>query len=183
MIAQLTKGERQLALVILALLAICGLAMAGADLGDPIGVHGLLVMAAAVLGIFGVISAYFAPEPDKDRLALYYDDPTKVGIVLAMVWVVFGLAVGDWVAWLLVNPDLTFDAGWASFGRIRPVHTTSVIFGFGGNALIATSFYVLQRTSRARLPGQLSPWFVLFGYNLFCVVAVTGYLMGATQSK
>jgi cbb3-type cytochrome oxidase subunit 1 len=42
---------------------------------------------------------------------------------------------------------------------------------------------VLQRTSRARLPDQLSPWFVLIGYNLFCVIAVTGYMMGITQSK
>ena len=58
-----------------------------------------------------------------------------------------------------------------------------MIFGFGGNALIATSFHVVQRTSRARLAGQISPWFVLFGYNLFCVLAVTGYLMGVTQSK
>ena len=41
----------------------------------------------------------------------------------------------------------------------------------------------MQRTSRARLPDQLSPWFVLFGYNLFCVIAVTGYMMGITQSK
>ncbi|MGO7258737.1 cbb3-type cytochrome c oxidase subunit I, partial [Rhizobium brockwellii] len=76
-----------------------------------------------------------------------------------------------------------FDTGWASFGRLRPVHTTSVLFGFGGNALIATSYYVLQRTSRARLPDQLSPWFVLLGYNLFCVLAVTGYMIGITQSK
>ena len=100
-----------------------------------------------------------------------------------MVWAVFGMFVGVWVAWLLAWPDLTFDAAWASFGRLRPVHTTGVIFGFGGNALIATSFHVLQRTSRARLPDQLSPWFVLLGYNLFCVLAVTGYLMGITQSK
>jgi cytochrome c oxidase cbb3-type subunit 1 len=62
-----------------------------------------------------------------------------------------------------------------------PYH--GVIFGFGGNALIATSFHVLQRTSRARLPDQFSPWFVLIGYNLFCVLAVSGYLMGITQSK
>ena len=63
------------------------------------------------------------------------------------------------------------------------MHTTSVIFGFGGNALIATSFYVMQRTSRARIPDQLSPLFVLFGYNLFCLLAVSGYMMGVTQSK
>ena len=63
------------------------------------------------------------------------------------------------------------------------MHTSGVIFGFGGNALIATSFHVMQRTCRARLPGQLSPWFVLLGFNLFCVIAASGYLMGVTQSK
>ena len=84
---------------------------------------------------------------------------------------------------LLAWPDLTFDAAWASFGRLRPAHTSAVIFGFGGNALIATSFHVLQRTSRARLPDQFSPWFVLIGYNLFCVIAAAGYFMGVTQSK
>jgi cytochrome c oxidase cbb3-type subunit 1 len=130
-----------------------------------------------------VISGYYDPEPGDDRLDRYYDDPSKIGIVIAMIWAVFALTIGDWVAWLLVNPNLTFDAGWSSFGRIRPVHTTGIIFGFGGNALIATSFYVMQRTSRARLPDQLSPLFVLFGYNLFCVLAVTGYMMGITQSK
>ena len=91
--------------------------------------------------------------------------------------------MGVWVAALLAWPDLTFDAPWSSFGRLRPLHTSGVIFGFGGNALIATSFHVMQRTSRARLPGQLSPWFVLLGFNLFCVIAASGYLMGVTQSK
>src|SRR3546814_4950079 len=49
--------------------------------------------------------------------------------------------------------------------------------------LIATSFHVMQRTSRARMPDQLSSWFVLIGYNLFCVLAVSGYFIGITQSK
>ena len=157
--------------------------MLAAGQDDPLGVHGGLIMAAAILGIFGVISGYFAPEPAADRLDSYYDEPSKIGILLAMGWAAFGLFVGDWVAWQLAYPDLNFDAGWSSFGRLRPVHTTSVIFGFGGNALIATSFYVMQRTSRARLPDQLSPLFVVFGYNLFCLLAVTGYMMGVTQSK
>ena len=58
-----------------------------------------------------------------------------------------------------------------------------MIFAFGGNALIATSFYVVQRTSRARLAGRWSPWFVFWGYQLFIVLAATGYLLGVTQSK
>jgi len=87
------------------------------------------------------------------------------------------------VAWQLVYPDLNFDLPWTNFGRLRPAHTTAVIFGFGGNALIATSFHVVQRTSRARLCDGLSPWIVLVGFNLFCVLAVSGYLIGITQSK
>ncbi|HWK50623.1 MAG TPA: cbb3-type cytochrome c oxidase subunit I, partial [Steroidobacter sp.] len=157
--------------------------MAVAGRGDLLGAQGWIVLLFGVVGLFVVISGYYAPEPSDSRLDNYYDDPTKFGIIVSMIWAVFGLFVGDWVAWLLVNPDLTFDAGWASFGRIRPVHTTGVIFGFGGNALIATSFYVMQRTSRARLPDQISPWFVLVGYNLFCILAVSGYLMGITQSR
>ncbi|WP_413989549.1 cytochrome-c oxidase, cbb3-type subunit I [Labrys okinawensis] len=183
MVSQLTKGERQYAVVILIALAVCGLAAAMAGRSDPIGVHGAMVMVLAIVGVFAIIGRYFDPEPGAARLSEYYDDPSKAGIVFAVVWLVIGLSVGDWVAWLLFNPNLTFDAAWASFGRLRPVHTTGVIFGFGGNALIATSFYVMQRTSRARLPDQLSPWFVLLGYNLFCLLAVTGYLMGVTQSK
>ncbi|MBN9037694.1 MAG: cytochrome-c oxidase, cbb3-type subunit I [Rhizobiales bacterium] len=183
MVSQLTVSERQFALVILGLLAMCGLAMAAGGRGDPMGAQGFVVLIYAVGFAFVVMAGLYAPEPDDSRLSRYYDDPTKVGIVLTMIWAVIGMGFGVWVASLLAWPNLTFDAAWASFGRLRPVHTSGVIFGFGGNALIATSFHVLQRTSRARLADQFSPWFVLIGYNLFCVVAASGYLLGVTQSK
>ena len=93
------------------------------------------------------------------------------------------MGMGVWVAAQLAWPELRFHAAWLSFGRLRPVHTSGVIFGFGGNALIATSFHIMQRTCQARLAGQVSPWFVLLGFNLFCVIAASGYLMGVTQSK
>jgi cytochrome c oxidase cbb3-type subunit 1 len=182
-VSGLTLAERQWAIVVSAVLSLCGLAMVSAGGGDALGAHGGIVMILSVAAVFVVISGYYSAEPGADRLDHYYDDPSKAGIILAMVWAVFGLFVGDWVAWLLAYPEMTFDAAWASFGRLRPVHTTAVIFGFGGNALIATSFHVVQRTSRARLPDQLSPWFVILGYNLFCVIAVSGYFMGVTQSK
>jgi cytochrome c oxidase cbb3-type subunit 1 len=183
MLAQLTSGERQLSIVVLTLMTMVGLAMAAAGRGDPIGVHGFIVVVASLAMLFVMLSALYAPEPSAERLDHYYDDPSKVGVILTMIWAMVGMFFGVWVASLLAWPDLTFDAAWASFGRLRPVHTSGVIFGFGGNALIATSFHVLQRTSRARLPDQFSPWFVLLGYNLFCVMAATGYFMGVTQSK
>ncbi|MCM8730396.1 cytochrome-c oxidase, cbb3-type subunit I [Hephaestia sp. GCM10023244] len=185
MISKLTIGERERGLAILVVLVLVGLAMAvaGAMRSDPMQIHGFIVLAYS-LGFLCVLwNGYFAPEPSESRHESYYDDPSKFGVVVAMVWAVFAMFVGDWVAWLLAFPDLTFDAAWSTFGRLRPAHTTGIIFGFGGNALIATSFHVMQRTSRARMAGQLSPWFVLIGYNLFCILAVSGYFLGITQSK
>jgi cytochrome c oxidase cbb3-type subunit 1 len=183
MIAELTVVERQRAILLCIAVAVWGALTMLVGRDDPLGVHGVLIFLAATLMIFRVGMNYYAPEPSEERLTRYYDDPSKAGIVLAMIWVVVGLAVGDWVAWQLVEPNLTFGAGWSSFGRLRPVHTSGVIFGFGGNALIATSYYVLQRTSRARLQDPVTAWFVLLGYNLFCLLSATGYLMGVTQSK
>ncbi|GLQ56610.1 cytochrome-c oxidase, cbb3-type subunit I [Devosia nitrariae] len=183
MIADLTRTERRWALTILSGLTATGLAMAIAGRSDPLGVHGWVILAAGLFGCIAVARRFDLPEPAAERLHHYYDGPTKAGIVLTLIWGVVGMAAGFWVAALLAFPEFTFDAAWASFGRLRPVHTSGVIFGFGGNALIATSFHVLQRTTRARLPDQLSPWFVLLGYNLFCVLAASGYLMGLTQSK
>ena len=183
MIEQLTTIERQRALVLLLVVTLGGLVLLIAGKDEALGIHGALIMVVAIAAIFGVISDFFAPEPTGDRLESYYDEPAKIGILLAMAWAVVGLFVGAWVAWQLAYPILNFEAAWTSFGRLRPVHTTSVIFGFGGNALIATSFYVMQRTSRARIPDQISPLFVVFGYNLFCLLAVSGYMMGVTQSK
>ncbi|MHA6691005.1 cytochrome-c oxidase, cbb3-type subunit I [Devosia sp. A449] len=183
MIADLTRAERLWAMLILGALGLVGLAMAIGGRNDLLGAHGWIVLASGLGGFMLVLRGKDAPEPSPERLSEYYDEPTKVGIILTLLWAIAGMGAGFWVAALLAWPDMTFDAAWASFGRLRPVHTSGVIFGFGGNALIATSFHVLQRTTRARLPDQISPWFVLLGYNLFCVIAATGYLMGITQSK
>lgn len=180
---QLTTIERGLASAILILLAIIGIAMGVAGRTDPLGVHGAIIFFYSVALIFIIISRAFEGVPDPTRIERYYDDPIKAGVAFTLAWAIFGMFIGVWAAAQLAWPSLNFDTAWTSFGRIRPAHTTGVIFGFGGNALIATSFHVVQRTSRARLADQLSPWFVLMGYNLFCILAVTGYFMGLTQSK
>jgi cytochrome c oxidase cbb3-type subunit 1 len=180
---RLTTTERQGAMVLSGMIALAGFAMAAIGRTDPMGVHGWIALFFAGTLFFVPANALYEPEPTEDRSKSYYDDPTKVGILLALFWAVVGMGMGVWVAAQLAWPDLRFDAAWSSFGRIRPVHTSGVIFGFGGNTLIATSFHIMQRTSRARLAGHVSPWFVLLGFNLFCIIAASGYLMGVTQSK
>ncbi len=183
LIAGLTTTERQTGLFLAGLVTLMGAALGIAGRNDLLGYHGLLIVVFGAVIMIALLRNLDAPEPEESRLSEYYDDPIRFGIVLTMVWAVFAMFIGVWVSALLAWPELTFDAAWASFGRLRPVHTTGVIFGFGGNALIATSLHVVQRTSRARLPDQVSPWFVLLGYNLFCLLAVTGYFLGITQSK
>ena len=183
MVKQLSPSELAGAIFIALGVTLAGIVMAVSGGSDPLGIHGMMIALYAGALLLVLFTASSGPEPTEDRQASYYDDPIKVGIALAMVWAVFGMFMGVWVAAQLAWPDLAFDAAWSSFGRLRPAHTTGVIFGFGGNALIATSFHVVQRTSRARLAGQISPWFVIFGYNLFCLLAVSGYFMGVTQSK
>jgi cytochrome c oxidase cbb3-type subunit 1 len=112
----------------------------------------------------------------------YLDGVIRYGVIAALFWGIAGFLVGvviaSELAWPLLNLEPFFN-----FGRLRPVHTSAVIFAFGGNALIASSFYVVQRTCRARLWGGNLAWFVFWGYNFFIVMAATGYLLGITQSR
>jgi cytochrome c oxidase cbb3-type subunit I len=112
----------------------------------------------------------------------YMDGPIRYGVIATMFWAIVGLLVGVAIAAQLAWPELNFEP-WFNFGRMRPLHTSAVVFAFGGNALIATSFWVVQRTSRARLFGGNLAWFVFWGYQLFIVMAASGYLLGITQSR
>jgi cytochrome c oxidase cbb3-type subunit I len=113
---------------------------------------------------------------------MYDDDPVRWGVIATMFWGLAGLLAGVFIALQLSFPWLNLEP-YLNFGRLRPLHTSAVIFAFGGNALIATSFYVVQRTCRAQLACPALARFVFWGYQLFIVLAATGYLLGITQSK
>lgn len=150
--------------------------------------HALLGAAAAAASVILIGNRCFdgslaVPPQEIDGKPNYTMGPVKFATVASMVWGIAGFAVGLIIALQLAFPGLNFDLPWTNFGRMRPLHTSAVVFAFGGNVLIGSSFYVVQRTCRARLAGDLSPWFVVLGYNLFIVIAGTGYLLGITQSK
>ncbi len=166
-----------------------------------VGVAAFLALVAAGLGqdnlfrthmwvLFGVLAignhlavahVKMAGGPEED-LSGYMDGPVRYGAIATVFWGVVGFLVGVVVAAQLAWPDFNIEP-FLNFGRTRPLHTSAVIFAFGGNALIATSFYVVQRTSRARLFGGTLPWFVFWGYQLFIVMAATGYLLGISQGR
>ncbi len=150
--------------------------------------HMAVFAIASAIAFFALINRWFDQKGGPEPLEIggkpnFNDAPIKVATIAAMFWGIAGFTVGLLIALQLAFPALNLDLPWTTFGRLRPLHTSAVIFAFGGNVLIASAFYVVQRTCRARLFGDLMPWFVVLGYNLFIVIAGTGYLLGITQGK
>ncbi len=176
----LSVGVLTAVFVLLALLIAARAAdpLMGAHAGIFFALGGLGLVAMGMWGGTGRADAGFDQT-------VYEDTIVKYGVFASMFWGIVGFLVGVVIALQLTWPNLFYfeELGWTNFGRLRPLHTSAVIFAFGGNALIATSFYVVQRTCRARLAGGMWPWFVFWGYQLFIVMAATGYVMGITQSR
>jgi cytochrome c oxidase cbb3-type subunit I len=103
--------------------------------------------------------------------------------VMTVVWGIVGMLVGVIIAAQMAWPELNFGIPWLSFGRLRPLHTNAVIFAFGGCALFATSYYVVQRTSQARLWGGPLVAFTFWGWQLVIVAAAITLPLGITTSK
>ena len=103
--------------------------------------------------------------------------------IMTVVWGIVGMAVGVLLAAQLVWPQLNLDLPWTSFGRLRPLHTNAVIFAFGGSALFATSYYVVQRTSQARLFSDGLAAFTFWGWQAVIVLAAITLPLGLTSSK
>ena len=103
--------------------------------------------------------------------------------VMTVVWGIIGMALGVFIAAQLVWPALNFDLAWTSFGRLRPLHTNAVVFAFGGCALMGTSFYVVQRTTQARLMSDGLAAFVFWGWQAVIVLAVITLPLGMTSTK
>jgi cytochrome c oxidase cbb3-type subunit I len=161
------------------LLAIIALALAQ---DTAFAVHmGLIACVAALLAVLTMArfdplakaQSIFRMPPGPSR---YDDDVIRWGVIATMFWGLAGLLVGVIIATQLVIPQLNFEP-WFNFGRVRPLHTSAVIFAFGGNALIATSFYVVQRTCRTTLAFPGMARFVFWGYQLFIVLAATGTIL------
>jgi cytochrome c oxidase cbb3-type subunit 1 len=120
----------------------------------------------------------------KANLSTIYDDGViRQFSIMAVVWGVVGMLVGVVIAAQLVWPELNLGLPWTSFGRLRPLHTNAVIFAFGGSALFASSYYVVQRTCQTRLfAGKLAS-FTFWGWQAVILAAAISLPLGFTQAK
>ena len=118
-----------------------------------------------------------------ERASTYNDRVVRQFTVMTIVWGVVGMLVGVIIAAQLMWPALNFDVPWLSYGRLRPLHTNAVIFAFGGSALFATSYYVVQRTCHVRLFADGLAAFTFWGWQVIIVLAAVTLPLGLTQGK
>ncbi|MGS0730191.1 cbb3-type cytochrome c oxidase subunit I, partial [Shewanella sp. 0m-11] len=104
-------------------------------------------------------------------------------IVASVAWSIFGMFIGLVLAAQLYWPALNFDSEYFQFGRLRPVHTQGVIFGFVVNVLMGTSLYIVQRTGQTKLFNRSLSWMVFWGWQLVLLLAVITLPLGYTTTK
>jgi cytochrome c oxidase cbb3-type subunit I len=113
----------------------------------------------------------------------YDDTVVRRFAIMTVIWGIVGMTVGVLIAAELIWPNLNFNLPYLSYGRLRPLHTNAVIFAFGGSALFASSYYIVQRTCHVRLfAGKLAN-FTFWGWQLVIVLAAVTLPLGITQSK
>ena len=171
------------------LAAVVALLLAGVAADTGFSAQMLIVSLAALVACWftvkradyaGIVRGEARAAADPTQ---YDDQPIRWGVIATMFWGIAGFLAGLYIALQLAYPALNLGLEYTTFGRLRPLHTSAVIFAFGGNALIATSFYVVQRTCRTRLAFPGLARFVFWGYQLFIVLAASGYLLGITESR
>ncbi len=118
-----------------------------------------------------------------NRSATYNDTVVRQFALAAVLWGVVGMAVGVFIASQLAWPELNFGVPWLTYSRLRPLHTNAVIFAFGGCALFATSYYVVQRTCQTRLFSDALASFTFYGWQLVILAAAITLPLGMTQGK
>jgi cytochrome c oxidase cbb3-type subunit 1 len=103
--------------------------------------------------------------------------------IVTVLWGIVGMLVGVILAAQLIWPEITFNIPWLSYGRLRPLHTNAVIFAFGGSALFATSYYIVQRTCQVRLFCDKLAAFTFWGLQAVIIYAAITLPLGITTSK
>ena len=119
-----------------------------------------------------------------NKTATHYNDKVvRQFAIMTVVWGIVGMLVGVLIAAQLLWPALNFDVPWLTYSRLRPLHTNAVIFAFGGSALFATSYYIVQRTCHVRLFADKLAAFTFWGWQLVILLAAITLPLGITQGK
>jgi len=109
-------------------------------------------------------------EPKLSRLILWY-------LGCAVFWLIFGTTVGEYVGIKFVAPDVDH-ISWLSFGRLRPVHTNAVFWGWASMAMMGLAYYVVPRISNAPLASIKTGYYTLVLINISVILGSITLMAG-----
>lgn len=109
-------------------------------------------------------------DPQLSKLILWY-------LGCATVWLLFGTTVGEYLGIKFVAPDADH-VSWLSFGRLRPVHTNMVFWGWASLGMLGLGYYVVPRVSNTKLANMKSGWYALFLINAAVILGTICLMAG-----
>ena len=112
-------------------------------------------------------------DPQLSKLIIWF-------LISATVWLVFGTSVGEYVGIKFVAPDADH-LSWLSFGRLRPVHTNAVFWGWSSLAMLGLGYYVVPRVGNVQIHNIKWGWYTLHLINA-SVLLGTIFLMAGVNN-
>lgn len=113
-------------------------------------------------------------DKKKSRIPQLEIDSGLKQVIIAFLgssvfWLIFGTLIGQYLGLKFVWPDLDHQA-WLSFGRLRPVHTNAVFWGWASMGMLGLGHFVVSRTSNAPLYSSRLSWLSLGLINLSVLI-------------
>jgi len=113
-------------------------------------------------------------------------DPKEKNIILwflgsAIVWLVVGTTVGEYVGIKFVAPEVDH-LEWLSFGRLRPVHTNMVFWGWASMAMVGLSYFVVPRVGNTKIYSLKIARWALVLMNACIILGTLSLMAGINNS-
>lgn len=113
-------------------------------------------------------------DPALSRLVIWY-------LMSATFWLVLGTSIGEYLGIKFVSPDVDH-ISWLSFGRLRPVHTNMVFWGWCSLAMIGLGYYVVYTVSNTVVKSLKSAWYALWLINASVLIGSISLMAGINNA-
>ncbi|MDE3125919.1 MAG: cbb3-type cytochrome c oxidase subunit I [Bacteroidota bacterium] len=113
-------------------------------------------------------------DPALSKLVLWY-------IGCAAFWLIFGTTIGEYIGIKFVAPDADH-ISWLSFGRLRPVHTNSVFWGWASLGMLGLGYYIVPKVSNAPLASIKKGWYALYFINAAVILGSLCLMAGINNA-
>lgn len=109
-------------------------------------------------------------DPRLSKLIVWF-------LISATGWLVLGTSVGEYVGIKFVVPDVDH-LSWLSFGRLRPVHTNAVFWGWSSLAMLGLGYYVVPRVGNVQIASLKMGWWTLYLINAAVLLGSLALMAG-----